>query len=497
MLEHCAVMRQIGSGRYTLVRELGRGGMGVVWLAEDTVLGRPVAVKELIVPESERGPYQERVLREARIAGRLANPGIVRVYDLIRENDDTFIVMEYVKAPTLTELVERDGPMPVAKAARLAAQLLSALEAAHEAGIVHRDVKPGNVMVPAKDSAKLTDFGIAQSFEDPRLTTTGMLIGSPAYMSPERLEGGEVSPGWDLWALGATLFFAVEGFSAFQRANTSATMLAVMTEYPQPRLSHGPMAQLIMGLLERDPERRLGTHRAHTLLEEALSQEPVDPPTNRLAPVAKPRNRKPLYTASIAVVLVAAFVVAVILSLNWGSEPNNASPRPTFSFTVPTSTTTTAQAQATSKAMVPVMTHGSGGDIPDLSGAMISGECLNWVPRKGAKDPDIDADVGCFGPHDVEVLEQDWANRELEKDVPYPPFEKLVAETTSMCTRIFLSEAVPVPNKEETLKFWVIVPNTEAWKVKTNDGYRMSNRLTYCFVGKADGSKLTEPVMAR
>ncbi|MCE7011166.1 serine/threonine protein kinase [Kibdelosporangium philippinense] len=488
-------MRQIGNQRYTLVRELGRGGMGVVWLAEDTVLGRPVAVKELIVPESERGPYQERVLREARIAGRLANPAIVRVYDLIRENDDTFIVMEYVQAPTLTELVEAEGPMPVAKAARLAAQLLSALEAAHDAGIVHRDVKPGNVMVPAKDSAKLTDFGIAQSFEDPRLTTTGMLIGSPAYMSPERLEGGQVTAGWDLWALGATLFFAVEGYSAYQRANTSATMLAVMTEYPQPRLAHGPMAQLIMGLLERDPERRLGTHRAHSLIEEALSAEPVDPPTNRLAPVGKPKkNRKPLYAASISVVLVAAFAAAVVMSLNSKADPESL-PRPTFSFTMPTPTTA---AKVTSKAMMPVMTHGPGGDIPDLSGAMISGECHNdWVPKKGAKDPDFDTDVGCYGPHDVEVLEQDWANRDLEKEVPYPPFEQLVEETTQLCTRIFLSEAVPVPNKEETLKFWVIVPNTEAWKVKTSDGYRMSNRLTYCFVGKADGSKLTEPIMAR
>src|SRR4051812_24371303 len=203
-------MRHIGNGRYALVRELGRGGMGVVWLANDMMLGRDVAIKELLlpagIPAAETTVYQERVMREARVASRLANAAVVTVHDLVKEDGQTFIVMEYVQAPTLTELVERDGPMPTVRAARLAEQLLTALEAAHEAGIVHRDVKPGNVMVPARDSAKLTDFGIAQSFEDPRLTSTGALIGSPAYMSPERLEGGDVSPAWDLWALGATLY---------------------------------------------------------------------------------------------------------------------------------------------------------------------------------------------------------------------------------------------------------------------------------------------------
>ncbi|MBP2329944.1 serine/threonine protein kinase [Kibdelosporangium banguiense] len=488
-------MRQIGGGRYTLVRELGRGGMGVVWLADDTVLSRAVAVKELMVPDgipvSERAVYQERVLREARIAGRLANPGVVTVYDLIKDEGDTYIVMEFVQAPTLTELVERDGPMPATQAARLAGQLLSALEAAHDAGIVHRDVKPGNVMVPARDSAKLTDFGIAQSFEDPRLTTTGTLIGSPAYMSPERLEGGEVSPAWDLWALGATLFFAVEGHSAYQRSTTSATLLAVMTERPAPRLCQGPLAELIMGLLEPDPESRLRVPAARRLIEQAMGHAPSPDLPTVLATPPRKKSRKPVYASLIAVLAVAVFATVVIYSVQ-NSQSSVASPTTTSS--VPTTTTSV---RTTSKAMQPVLTYGPGGDIADLSGPMFAGDCLTWVPVKGGPAPDMDSDVGCYGPHDTEVLEQSWADRDLEKDVPYPPFERLAAETGAFCTSIFLSATVIGADKEQTLKYWVVVPNAEAWKVKTTNGYRISNRLTYCFVGKADGSKLTEPVMTK
>ncbi|RDI19195.1 serine/threonine-protein kinase [Lentzea flaviverrucosa] len=176
-------MREVGNRRYRLVRELGRGGMGVVWLGEDTVLGRDVAVKELLlpgtVPAGERAVYQERVLREARIASRLQDPAVVTVYDLISEDDQTFIVMELINAPTLEESVDLDGPLGTREAATLARQLLGALEAAHSSGVVHRDVKPGNVMVPGRGTAKLTDFGIAQSVDDPRLTATGTLIGCP------------------------------------------------------------------------------------------------------------------------------------------------------------------------------------------------------------------------------------------------------------------------------------------------------------------------------
>jgi eukaryotic-like serine/threonine-protein kinase len=492
-------MRQVGNGRYSLVRELGRGGMGAVWLAQDTMLGRDVAVKELMVPggvpHDERAVYQERVLREARIASRLTDPAVVTVYDLIKEDDQTYIVMELIKAPTLTELVQQNGPLAATAAAKLAEQLLSALEAAHESGVVHRDVKPGNVMVPAKGTAKLTDFGIAQSLDDPRLTLTGVLIGSPAYMSPERLSGGAASPAWDLWALGATLFFAVEGRGAFERATTSATMLAVMTERADLRLCRGPLAELIMGLLEPNPEARIRVPRARQLIEQALSgRRPAEPATVQTAPVPQPppfqyeyRVRpKRRYGNVIATVVVAGLVVAgVILYPKFFPGVSSGSQDPT------------RQSAGPSKAMQPVLTFGPDGDIKNDSGLMAFGsDCLTWTPAKGGPVIKSANRVGCYGPHDVETLDTIAANFEMEKDVPYPSLEELTRNGTSGCTETFRSAKVTGQNKDDTLRFWVVVPTAEAWKVKTSNGYRSSSRVIYCFVGKADGSKLTEPVMA-
>lgn len=266
--------RHVSNGRYALVRELGRGGMGIVWLAKDTVLGRDVAVKELMVPGGvpvdQRAEYTERVLREARIASRLADPGVVTIHDLIKQDNDTFIVMELIDAPTLEDLVTKNGPLPAAKVAKLADELLSVLEVAHKAEIVHRDVKPSNVMVPARGTAKLTDFGIAQGFGDPKLTSMGTILGSPAYMSPERMQGGDPSPIWDLWALGATLFFAAEGSGAFERATLPATMVAVMTEEAEIRRSNGALAELITGLLHRVPADRIDASAARSLIEQAM-----------------------------------------------------------------------------------------------------------------------------------------------------------------------------------------------------------------------------------
>jgi serine/threonine protein kinase len=271
------VGQHISNGRYVLMRELGRGGMGIVWLAKDTMLGRDVAVKQLMVPGGipvdQREEYAERVLREARIASRLSDPGVVTVHDLIKENDDTYIVMELIDAPTLEDLVNKNGPMTAHKVVKLADELLSALEVAHKAGIVHRDVKPANVMVPSRGSAKLTDFGLAQSYDDPKLTSIGTIIGSPAYMSPERMQGGPPSHAWDLWALGTTLFFAAEGRGAFERATLPATMVAVMTEQPELRRSHGALADLIAGLLERDPAERIGVPAAQELIKRATYQQ--------------------------------------------------------------------------------------------------------------------------------------------------------------------------------------------------------------------------------
>ncbi|MFD7659011.1 protein kinase [Actinosynnema sp. NPDC059797] len=505
-------MREVGNGRYRLIRELGRGGMGAVWLGQDTVLGRDVAVKELLlpggVPAAERAVYQERVLREARIASRLADPAVVTVYDLIKEDDQTYIVMELIKAPTLAELVERSGPLGARAAAVLASQLLSALEAAHESGVVHRDVKPGNVMVPARGSAKLTDFGIAQQLDDARLTATGSLIGSPAYMSPERLSGGQASPAWDLWALGATLFFATEGHNPFERETTSATLLAVMNERPRPRLTPGPLAELIVGLLEPDPGRRLRADRAQRLVERALAGDqdltaPVDPPTVRTPPVgvpaagAAPRSRTGLV---LSATLTPLFVLGAVVLLYF-TVFRHYLPPGDLSLGTPDRTATpggdppSSDVPTSSPAMQPVLTVGPDGDIGVYTLMLFENDCLNWVPAKGVGDIPVSAQVGCYGPHDVEVMASVGHGTDYEQEAPYPSVEELTRRVAAECTRVFLSDRVKGEDKEATLRYWVLIPTAEAWKLRTVNGYRTSDRSSSCLVGRADGAKLTEPVV--
>ncbi|SDG06790.1 Serine/threonine protein kinase [Lentzea fradiae] len=578
-------MREVGNRRYRLVRELGRGGMGAVWLGQDTVLGREVAVKELLlphnVPATERAVYQERVLREARIASQLRDPAVVTVYDLISEDDQTFIVMELISAPTLDDLVERSGPLTPRAAAVLAGQLLAALEAAHSSGVVHRDVKPGNVMVPAKGTAKLTDFGIAQSLDAPRLTATGTLIGSPAYMSPDRLAGGDASPAWDLWALGATLFYAVEGRAAFERSTTSATIIAVMNERPLPQVT-GPLGELITGLMEPDPARRMDAHRAQRLVERALAgtaPELTTPlggsqPTARLSD-ARPRP-KPTAVASGPVTrnpvtsspvtpnrgnsgpVTPHRVSGPVPSppvqpgpntppTGWGPHPVPAPPvpepsprksktgvilsatvlplvlsgalvllfvtvvRPWLASTDLTTGLGTGQTNGqqvngqtdgrqgdgpvSSAAMQPVLTLGPDGDIQGDSLLSIPKACFTWVPAKGAPKMELKHKVGCYAPHDVELLAVVPATTKINEDVPYPGAEELTRVGGAGCTRKFLSGEVKGEDKEKSLRYWVVIPTAESWKVKTLSGYRVSNRMVYCFVGKADGSQVAEPIM--
>ncbi|GAA2733127.1 protein kinase domain-containing protein [Actinocorallia aurantiaca] len=266
--------RLLGS-RYRLDRMLGRGGMGTVWHAVDEVLGRSVAVKEVTTPpgldDAARAVLHERMLREARAAARLTHPGIVTVHDVVEEDGVPWIVMEFVQASTLQDAIDTEGALPVARVTEIGRQLLGALRAAHNAGILHRDVKPANVML-SEDRAVLTDFGIAQMEGDVSLTQTGIVMGSPAYMSPERAQGVKPGPPADLWALGATLFTALEGYSAFERPDVLSTLAAVMME-PVPQLRRGTqLAPLITGLLEKDPDVRLNAAAASELLHRADSE---------------------------------------------------------------------------------------------------------------------------------------------------------------------------------------------------------------------------------
>jgi eukaryotic-like serine/threonine-protein kinase len=249
------------ASRYLLRSAIGHGGMGVVWVAEDTLLRRSVAVKELRFPVTvtadEQATLRERSLREARAAARLDSPHVVRIYDVVDEDGRPCIVMELLRGQTLSQLVRAKGPLSPGEVARIGKALADALQVAHAEGVVHRDVKPGNVFLTDNGRVVLTDFGIATSAGDSSLTETGLLVGSPAYMAPERARGGEPTPASDLWSLGATLYTAVEGHAAFDAGDPVGTLTSVVTDPPQPiRRTRGPLAEIIGELLSKNPAGR-------------------------------------------------------------------------------------------------------------------------------------------------------------------------------------------------------------------------------------------------
>src|SRR6266511_2745593 len=283
--------------RYALQTPIGQGGMGVVWGARDTLLGREVAIKEVrlppTIPDSERDSMRARVLREARAAARLNHPGAVTLYDGINEQGHAFIVMELIHAPTLAQTVATQGPLDPSRAAAIGLQVAGALAAAHQAGIVHRDVKPAHVMVGDDGTTRLTDFGIARVQGDPKLTSTGLIVGSPAYMAPEQASGEAAGPPADMWALGATLYFAVEGHPPFQRNSSIATLAAVVNDEAPPPRRAGALGPIIAALLSKSPEHRLTATELVERLERVIAAESestavpppdVPPPTTRPGP---------------------------------------------------------------------------------------------------------------------------------------------------------------------------------------------------------------------
>jgi serine/threonine protein kinase len=260
------------AGRYQLLRELGRGGMGVVWLAKDQLVDRQVAVKELRPPagltDEERETYRRRALQEARSAARIHHPGAVLLYDVLpatSSDDAIYLIMELVPGPTLAELVRRNGALPAAAVATYGLQLLSVLDAAHALGVVHRDVKPANIIITPGGQAKLTDFGIAHAVGEARLTSSG-IMGTQAYMAPELFDAAPITPAADVWSLGATLFAAAEGYGPFDRDTAGATLRAILLdELPVPRCPQ-PLAGAIAWMLQRDPARRATTAQARAQL---------------------------------------------------------------------------------------------------------------------------------------------------------------------------------------------------------------------------------------
>jgi hypothetical protein len=249
--------------------------MGTVWRAADTLLRRDVAIKEVILPPglapSDRDSMYERTMREARAAAALQHPAVVQVYDVVHENGRPWIVMELLDARSLADMVIEDGPVAPRVVAKIGIALLGALEVAHAHGVLHRDVKPANVLICNDGRCVLTDFGVARMPTDIQLTTPGMVLGSPHFISPERAMGSDFGPPSDLFSLGVTLYTAVEGRPPFDKGDPIETMHAVVEDPPTPPVRAGSLAHVLMGLLEKDPAQRFDVQTARTILRQQLA----------------------------------------------------------------------------------------------------------------------------------------------------------------------------------------------------------------------------------
>lgn len=262
-------------GRYELRTPVGNGGMGTVWRATDTLLRRDVAVKEVVLPPglapSDRDAMYERTLREARAAAAIQHPAVVQVYDVVTEGGRPWIVMELLDARSLADMVIEDGPLPPRAVAKIGIALLGALEVAHAMSVLHRDVKPANVLICTDGRCVLTDFGVARMPTDVQLTTPGMVLGSPHFISPERAMGQDFGPPSDLFSLGVTLYTAVEGRPPFDKGDPIETMHSVVEDEPATPSRSGPLTRVLMGLLEKDPARRFDVHTSRAMLRELLT----------------------------------------------------------------------------------------------------------------------------------------------------------------------------------------------------------------------------------
>ncbi|MGW4986383.1 protein kinase domain-containing protein [Streptomyces mirabilis] len=271
MANEDAVSQESGServvaGRYSLLSPLGAGGMGTVWRAYDKVLHREVAIKEVRAPAGLAAPDIERMYtrleREAWAAARVAHPNVVTVYDVAMEEGRPWIVMELVRGQSLADLLKTEGRLSPQRAASIGLEVLAALHAAHETGVLHRDVKPANVLIARDGRVVLTDFGIAMIEGDSALTMTGEVVGSPEFLSPERALGQRSGPASDLWSLGVLLYAAVEARSPFRQNTPLSTLRAIVdAELPQVRRA-GALTPVIEGLLRKDPDERLTAEQA-------------------------------------------------------------------------------------------------------------------------------------------------------------------------------------------------------------------------------------------
>ncbi|MET7618042.1 serine/threonine-protein kinase [Streptomyces sp. NPDC005408] len=376
-------------GRFELIERLGTGGMGTVWRARDTVLHREVALKAVRSDADAARAVGERVLREARALARLSHPHVVTIHHIVEADPHPWIVMELVPGASLQDRLDH-GPLTPVEAARIGRQVLSALRAAHAAGIQHRDVKPANILLRPDGAAVLTDFGIAALQGSTSLTVTGELVGSPEYIAPERVRGRDDDPASDLWSLGLVLYVCVEGVSPLRRATTLATLAAVLDDPVPSAARSGPLAPVLQALLVRDPAARPDATRLDTMLAQVESgaapplaqptmttavppmpggpvphvptrldsPRPTIPQQPRTRPTQdRPRSRTPIVVAVIAVALAVTAATALVLTLR---DPGDNKAGDSAGSSAHTSTATAATSTAASPTPSPTPTKSAG-----------------------------------------------------------------------------------------------------------------------------------------
>ncbi|MFD5439495.1 serine/threonine-protein kinase [Streptomyces tendae] len=336
------------AGRYRLHERLGSGGMGIVWRATDQLLAREVAVKALPLDETlsaaEARRRRERTLREARAVAQLRHPHVIVVHDVVEDDERAYMVMELVDGGSLADRVVSRGPVDAAEAARIGIALLDALGTAHTAGILHRDVKPSNVLVADDGRVVLTDFGVAQVAGATTLTESGSFVGSPEYTAPERMSGAGTGPESDLWSLGVLLCAVLSGASPFHRDSLGGVLHAVVTEEIRPPAQAAPLLPVVRGLLERDPRRRLDAASAQRMLRAFLSTGRT-PATAAQAAVPEPLRarrsvKRSVLTAVLLVVAAAAAGVSAAALLADGGDDGGGTPTSSVPATPTTPTPT-------------------------------------------------------------------------------------------------------------------------------------------------------------
>jgi eukaryotic-like serine/threonine-protein kinase len=329
-------------GRYRLREILGVGGMGRVWLAEDELLRRPVAVKEMLGPAADRVDIQLRTVREARAAARLDHPAVVKVYDVVWRAERAWIVMEYVRSRSLHLAVRTGGPLPEHEAARIGLRVLGALRAAHTAGVLHLDVKPQNVLLAEDGRVVLGDFGLAVT-TDPDGGPDAVVMGSPYYVAPERITPGEpLGADTDLWSLGATLYTAIQGRPPFARSTVPESLRAVLNDEPDPIADPGPLAPVVLDLLAKDRDDRPDAadleRRLRWIVQGAIPhQRQTVAAMTQLLPIVQPRKprRRRYVLAGAAVVLAGAVGTAIALDDQRAPAPAPAAIKEAPATTVP------------------------------------------------------------------------------------------------------------------------------------------------------------------